>query len=240
MGDLDTLPVRSADLSIGASYDTLQDAFLRLSAAEIYGRLQTVAEQLERGRTPSGGVPYRHVNGFTKIVIAEFVCGARLTLHYWPATPGIVEDISRPHDHRFPFLSILLGGRQRFAELKEGPQGDRSPGWRRFAYRPILGGRLAKIDHSCDTELSEFREVEREPLMGHYATSAEVVHRAITRRDTACATLVLRGPRERKSSHVYYRPDEPPPRGGIQLGRRLRRDDVIQQVRVAMAMIDRT
>ena len=210
--------------------DTLLLDIDRAAVADLVGRL--VAD-LSRRRPPHG-MPYRHVNGFTKIVAAQYPDGRRLTLHYWPAAPGTAEHVSRPHDHRFPFSSVLLGGRQRFVELAERP----GAGWRRFTYRPYFGGLLARVDRQIgNIGLAEMRTVAREPLRGTYATNSTVVHQALTARREACATLVLRGPRERRSSRVYYRPAEPAPRGGLQFGRRLDADEVIRQLNDVLGML---
>jgi len=200
-----------------------------------------IAELLDRllasvrvGNWPAGA-PYRHVNGFTKFVAEERIDGSRLTLHYWPAAPGAAADVSRPHDHRFPFTSILLGGRQHFIELRESDvAGER---WSRYTYRPFFGGRIAHVSGGGEVGLEPLRIVERRPLEGHYATTSTVVHQAVTDRQAACATLVLRGPRERTRSRVYYRPAEPPPHGGLQLGRRLARSEVIAQLSDMAAMV---
>ncbi|WP_432988999.1 hypothetical protein [Dactylosporangium sp. CA-233914] len=196
-----------------------------------------IAETLDRvtAGVRAGHIrPYRHVNGFTKIVVAGYADGSRLTLHYWPADPQRGEHVSRPHDHRFPFRSILLGGRQHFVELEEAPGG--AP-WRRFTYRPYLSGRLARVVFDGSVELAPVRRVDRAPLRGQYETTSSIIHQAVTDRGQACATLVLRGPRERLRSQVYYRPDEPPPRGGVQLGRRLERAEVLRQLDDVAAMI---
>lgn len=206
---------------------------LLLHRTEIADLLDRLLASVRGGHWPAGA-PYRHVNGFTKIVAAEHADGSRLTLHYWPAAPGTAPDVSRPHDHRFPFTSILLGGRQHFVELREGASADR---WRRFTYRPYLGGRIAHVAFSGDTGLEPLRIVERRPLAGNYATTSTIVHQAVTDRQAACATLVLRGPRERTRSQVYYRPDEPPPRGGLQLGRRLDHAEVVRQLHDMAAMV---
>jgi hypothetical protein len=204
----------------------------RLDVGELLDRLTA---EMRSGREPAGR-PYRHVNGFTKIVAAEYADGRRLTLHYWPADPPQREHVSRPHDHRFPFGSILLGGRQHFIELEESPP---APGeqWRRFTYRPYAGGRIAHVRFTGTTGLTELRTVERAPLQGEYTTTSTIVHRAVTDRTQSCATLVLRGPRERQRSQVYYRPDEPSPSGGIQLGRRLERAEVVRQLEDIASMI---
>ncbi|GAA0726310.1 hypothetical protein Drose_11765 [Dactylosporangium roseum] len=208
-----------------------QDLLLdRAGVVEVLDRLLASA----RGGQWPAGAPYRHVNGFTKIVAAEHADRSRLTLHYWPASPGAAPDVSRPHDHRFPFISVLLGGRQHFVELEEAPGGD---AWRRFTYRPYLGGRLAHVTHDGEARLAPVRTVDRRPLEGHYAVTSAVVHQAVTDRAAACATLVLRGPRERRRSRVYYRPGEPPPRGGLQLGRRLDRAEVVRQLSDVAAML---
>jgi hypothetical protein len=81
------------------------------------------------------------------------------------------------------------------------------------------------------------RTVERAPLRGQYETTSTVVHQAVTDRTRPCATLVLRGPREKRRSQVYYRPGEPPPRGGVQLGRRLTRAEVARQLEDVAAML---
>jgi hypothetical protein len=80
------------------------------------------------------------------------------------------------------------------------------------------------------------REVRREILHDFYRTSSTVVHQAVTRRTEACVTLVLRGPRERRTSRVYYRPDEPAPRGGLQFGRKLDPAEVLRQLDHAAAL----
>ncbi|MEV6924395.1 hypothetical protein AB0M46_07790 [Dactylosporangium sp. NPDC051485] len=198
------------------------------------GVIDRLLADLRGGRRLAGGVPYRHVNGFTKIVAARYDDGSRLTLHYWPASRTAAQHVSRPHDHRFPFSSILLGGRQYFVELDEDPAGEP---WQRFTYRPYLGGTLAHIAACGWIGLTQVRTVERAPLHGQYVTTSAIVHRAVTDRREACATLVMRGPREKVRSQVYYRPDEPPPRGGVQLGRRLARAEVTRQLQDIAAMI---
>ncbi|GAA2365576.1 hypothetical protein GCM10010170_064080 [Dactylosporangium salmoneum] len=198
------------------------------------GVIDRLLADLRGGRRLAGGVPYRHVNGFTKIVAARYDDGSRLTLHYWPASRTAAEHVSRPHDHRFPFSSILLGGRQHFIELDEDPAGE---AWRRFTYRPYLGGKIARVAPSGNVGLVEVRRVERAPLRGRYVTTSTIVHRAVTDRRQSCATLVMRGPREKQRSQVYYRPDEPAPRGGVQLGRRLERAEVVRQLQDMAAMI---
>jgi hypothetical protein len=225
-------PTLVAGAPAGASYAELHDAFVRSTRSEIAEALLRLLTQLRSGRYPAGR-PYRHVNGFTKIVMAEHP-SARLTLHYWPAAPGDPDDVSRPHDHRFAFSSILLGGRQHFVELDEAADG--TP-WRRFTYRPFLQGRVATVRARGMVGLRPFRTVERTPLDGYYQTTSKVIHQAVTQRDQACVTLVLRGPRDRRSSQVYYSPGEPAPRGGFQFGRYLAHDDVVRQVDHALSLV---
>ncbi|GAA3456317.1 hypothetical protein [Dactylosporangium matsuzakiense] len=200
-----------------------------------------------RANHPPAGRPYRHVNGFTKIVAAEHPDGSRLTLHYWPADPLAGEHVSRPHDHRFPFSSILLGGHQHFIELTESqaatssqatdsPQATGST-WRRFTYQPYAGGRVAFVRQTGVVALEPFRTVERAPLQGRYEITATVIHQAVTDRTHSCATLVLRGPREKRTSNVYYRPTEPSPSGGLQLGRRLTHTEVVRQLEEVRTML---
>jgi hypothetical protein len=229
--------VTGAAAAAPITHAELHDRFVRLTRDEIIEQLADLAAAVRGGNFPAGR-PYRHVNGFTKTVAAEYPCGARLTVHYWPAEPGTKDDESRPHDHRYPFSSILLGGAQRFVELQEEMHPEPGAGvWRRFAYRPYLSGRIATVVGAGTFALRAFQEVDRQPLDGHYTTSSSVVHQAVTSRRTACATLVLRGPRERRTSHVYYRPGEPAPRGGIQLGRWLPRDEVTRQLDDVIAMV---
>lgn len=231
MDDNATLMTGHAD----RTYEDLHESFRRLTPDRIAERLFRLAAEVRAGRYPAGR-PYRHVNGFTKFVVAEHGCGARLTLHYWAAQPGAAADVSRPHDHRFPFSSILLGGGQHFVELAERAE-SAAERWRRYEYRPYLAGRIAAVAGAGEAGLVPFRTVTRTPFDGLYRTSATVIHQAVTDRSTACATLVLRGPRERRTSHVYYRPGEPAPRGGIQFGRRLPHDAVIRQLDQALAFV---
>jgi hypothetical protein len=129
---------------------------------------------------------------------------------------------------------VLLGGHQHFIELEET---DERAEWRRYTYRPYLGGRIAHVAFVGDVGLRPLRRVERAPLRGEYSTTSTIVHQAVTDRREPCATLVLRGPRERLRSQVYYRPDEPAPRGGLQLGRRLDRAELVRQLQDVAAMI---
>jgi len=227
---VDSVPVLAPGFSARATYSELHERFVALSRAEIAATLRWLSAQLAAGRYPAGR-PYRHVNGFTKIVLAECPDGSRLTIHYWAVGTGT--HVSRPHDHRFPFRSVLLGGRQHFVEL-ERAEGD---GWREYTYRPYASGRIAHVAYCGPAGLEEVRVVERAPLQGQYVTSSSVVHQAVTDRREACATLVLRGARERVRSQVYYRADEPPPRGGVQLGRRLERAEVVRQLEDIAAMV---
>jgi hypothetical protein len=223
------------DAAARVAYDDLRAAFVRYTRSEVAERLRQLAADVREGRYPAGR-PYRHVNGFTKVVVAEHLCGARLTLHYWPADPAAPDDFSRPHDHRFPFSSILLGGSQHFVELAESDDPEAQQ-WRRFEYRPYLRGRVAAVAGTGEIGLMPLRTVDRAPFDGHYAISSTVVHQAITSRKSACMTLVLRGPRERRTSQVYYRQGEPAPRGGIQLGHRLAHDEVVRQLDHAASLV---
>ncbi len=213
-----------------APFTAVRQAFLDLRPAAIAELLTGIATGLVQGRRPAGARPYRHVNGFTKLVVAEYpACGARLTLHYWPAG-GDGRHESRPHDHRFAFSSILLTGSQSFVELAEAPEAPDADPWRCYAYRPYLTGRFARLRLRGDVRLRQVCTVTREPLDGHYTTSSSVVHQAVTDRASACATLVLRGPRERRSSHVFYRPGETARRGSLQVGRAVSGDDLARQL----------
>jgi hypothetical protein len=235
MVDVSGFAVLTTDAAARVAYDDLRDAFVRYTRSEVAERLRQLAGDVRKGRYPAGR-PYRHVNGFTKVVVAEHPCGARLTLHYWAADPGAPDDISRPHDHRFPFSSILLAGSQHFVELAESDD-PKAQQWRRFEYRPYLRGRVAAIAGTGEIGLMPLRTVDRAPLDGHYAISSTVVHQAVTSRKSACATLVLRGPRDRRTSQVYYRQGEQVPCGGLQLGRRLAHDEMVRQLDHAASLV---
>jgi hypothetical protein len=232
--DVSGIPALVTGAPTGASYSELHDAFVRSTQSDIAESLLRLLTQLRSGRYPAGR-PYRHVNGFTKIVMAEHA-SARLTLHYWPAAPDTPDDVSRPHDHRFAFSSILLGGSQHFVELEETDDTE-APRWRRFEYRPFLQGRLATVKARGTVGLAQFQIVKRTPLDGYYHTTSKVVHQAVTQRDQACVTLVLRGPRDRRKSKVYYPADEPAPRGGLQFGRYLAQEELVRQVDHALSLV---
>ena len=217
-----------------ATYDELHADFVRYTPSDVAALLRGLADRLRSGSYPAAR-PYRHVNGFTKIVVAEYP-SARLTLHYWPADPGGPDDESRPHDHRFAFTSLLLGGDQHFREFEETD--DRADEqWARYAYRPFISGRFATVRRRGTVGLKCVDVARRAVMEGHYTTSSSTVHQAITSRHRACATLVLRGPRERRTSHVYYRPSDPLPHGGLQFGRHLSRHDVARQVEHAASFV---
>ena len=108
MVNLSSVPALVGGARAGATYAELHDEFIRSTPSDTAELLQRLVMQLRSGHYPAGR-PYRHVNGFTKIVMAEHA-SARLTLHFWPAAAGTPDDVSRPHDHRFRFSSILLGG----------------------------------------------------------------------------------------------------------------------------------
>jgi hypothetical protein len=230
---LETRAPREAD---GSPYAELLRTFVRLTPDKIVAELAHLVNGVRARRYPAGR-PYRHVNGFTKVVAAQYPCGARLTLHYWPAESGAAPDVSRPHDHRFPFTSILLTGAQHFLELDEAADDRDAQPWSRYVYRPHAGGRIASVAARGETRLRVAETVQRTPLAGHYSTSSQIVHQAVTQRDAACATLVLRGPRERRSSTVYYPPAGPAPRGGLQFGRWLGHDVVLHQIEHVLRMV---
>ena len=221
-------------LSAGSAYADLRAAFMQWSRDDIARALTDLGAAVRRGRYPAGR-PYRHVNGFTKVVAAEYSSGARLTLHYWPQEAGAQDDVSRPHDHRFAFSSHLLGGSQFFEELVETDT--TADLWHRYVYRPYLRGRVATVAGCDPVGLRRVKTVYRLPLEATYNTDSVTVHQAVTSRKSACATLVLRGPRERRTSTVYYRPSEPAPRGGFQFGRWLPAPVVLDQVEHAMRMV---
>jgi hypothetical protein len=237
MIDLASVPASVTGGPAAATYGDLRATFIRSTPSDVAGLLQGLADQLRSGVYPAGR-PYRHVNGFTKIVVAEHP-SARLTLHYWPADPGAPDHESRPHDHRFAFTSLLLGGDQHFDEFEEtdDPADEQSV---RYAYRPFLSGRFATVARRGTVGLKRVNVARRAAMEGHYTTSSAVVHRAITSRRQACATLVLRGPRERRTSHVYYRPSDPAPRAGLQFGRHLGHDEVVRQVAHAASFVSGT
>ena len=237
MINLDLVLGSAIRMPTDASYEQLHATFMRYTSSEIADLLGSLADRLRSGMYPASK-PYRHVNGFTKIVVAEHP-SARLTLHYWPADPQATDDVSRPHDHRFRFSSLLLGGDQRFDEFEETDDAADEQ-WVRYAYRPFIAGRIATVARRGTVGLRCFNVARRAVMDGHYTTSSTVVHRAITSRRQACATLVLRGPRERRTSHVYYRPSDPAPRGGLQFGRHLSRLEVARQVEHAASFVSGT
>ena len=219
----------------GSAFAERQAEFEKWTRDDIGRELAALRSALRTGRYPAGR-PYRHVNGFTKVVAAEYPGGSRLTLHYWPQAAGAEDDVSRPHDHRFPFSSHLLGGTQFFEELVETDTAADEL-WHRYVYRPYLRGRVASVAGRGAVGLSRVKTVGRSPLAGTYNTDSATVHRAVTGRQSACATLVLRGPRERRMSTVYYSPSESPPRGGLQFGRWLPAPVVLEQVEHAIRMV---
>ncbi|MFF5296573.1 hypothetical protein [Paractinoplanes globisporus] len=219
----------------GATYAELHEAFVRSTRSDIAESLVRLAANLRAGRYPAGR-PYRHVNGFTKMVMVEHP-SARLTLHIWPAERGAPDDVSRPHDHRYAFSSILLGGRQQFVELEETVDVRLGEPWRSFEYRPYRKGLFAAVTPRGVITCREIAVAPRIPLAGHYTATSAIVHQAITGRDETCVTLVMRGPRERRTSKVYYRPQEPAPRGRLQFGRRVEHEEVMRQVDEAIAFV---
>jgi hypothetical protein len=233
--DVSGVPALTDRAPAGATYEDLRAGFVRSTRADLAATLTGLATKVRAGRYPAGR-PYRHVNGFTKIVVAEHPA-ARLTLHFWPALADTPDDVERPHDHRFAFSSILLGGRQHFVELEEVAASAGDQPWQCYRYRPFLSGRIATVRSHGRVGLRPLCTVERAPLDGVYETSSTVVHQAVTSRDEPCVTLVLRGPRERRTSKVYYRPADPRPRGGVQFGRWLDHDEVVRQVDRAVSLV---
>ncbi len=202
-------------------FGMLREEFAELTPTKIAHGLKRLASGIAAGQLPASRTPYRHINGFTKVLLAEFPKSkARLTLHYWPAA-GDELHISRPHNHRFGFCSVLLTGRQRFIELEQESTQAAIPRWHLYEYQPYFSGRFARLRLRRSVSLTPFRTIERAPLKGVYATPADVVHQALTLRDSPCATLVLRGPRERRTANVFYRDSDEMPRAGIQLGGRV-------------------
>ena len=178
---------------------------LSLQSNEPEKLLASIQEELRHGHLPAGRVPYVHVNGFVKFVIAELpMTHARLTLHYWTGRidDKVIEE-SRPHNHRFCFSSLLLLGKQGINEY-DVKTCDSNATSIECEYRPHFGGRFAWIHRRRLVHLDTRRRVSRHPMVGIYHTDERTVHTTETTGRKPCATLVMRGPRVRNSANVYY------------------------------------
>lgn len=154
---------------------------------------------------------YIHVNGFLKLVLLRLpTSGMRVTFHYWPPSEIRGPSISRPHSHRFGFSSILLSGNQEFQHFTQAYDPDTSEEYVEVRYRPFAGGRLALLDKGRRSILMPTDVFRRSPLRDRYEIDADTVHAAITHHDSPCATLVLRGPREKSAATTYYREQDLP------------------------------
>lgn len=242
MGEIDQLGERLLDADSSGSWSAVRQGFraaVQASPDSIGSLLASVSKSLAADHLPTRARPYVHVNGFTKLVIAEFpVTGTRLTFHYWPvrSQKGGVHH-SRPHDHRFSFSSVLLTGVQDFMEFSVEPGQDESP-FRELQYRPHFGGRLAWVRKRRDVALRTRNNVSRSPIADLYEVTADVVHSAATTTEVACATLVLRGPRVRQSAHVYYPLDRVTPGAlTLQVGQRISVSETCDQVKSVLRVL---
>jgi hypothetical protein len=216
-----------------ASWDQLRDQFdsmVQQSPDLIATALGAARDDLSAGRYPAGVRPYVHTNGFTKLLLADLpTTQSRITLHYWPERIAVSEShVSRPHNHRFAFSSVLIMGRQNFIEFSDGKSEEGS--YKKFEYWPYLRGRFARIRYDSEVELVQQGSTEREQLQGVYHLNELTVHSAETATQAPCATIVLRGPHVRRSANVYYKHPASPGRVGVQLGRSIRPHDMENQI----------
>lgn len=242
MGEFGQLGERLFDADSSGSWSTVRQTFrtaVQNSPDTVETLLASVWKSLAADHLPARARPYVHVNGFTKLLVAEFpATGTRLTFHYWPAESGKSEvHHSRPHDHRFAFSSVLLTGMQNFVEFSVEPGQDESP-FRELQYRPHFGGRLAWVRRRRDVDLRARNLINRNPVVDLYEVTADVVHSAATTTRAACATLVLRGPRVRQSAHVYYPLERVTPGAlTIQVGQRISVSETCDQVRSVLRVL---
>lgn len=229
-----------ADMDRADSWDTLKGEFDKVAQQQsvIARSIEWLHGSLQAGEVPAGQWPYLHVNGFIKLVVMELpLTAARLTLHYWPKRSGTDPSLhSRPHNHRFEFSSLLLAGSQLFEEY-DVHRGDIEASTTEFEYWPHLRGRFAWIRRCGYASLSTARIVARRPMAELYHTDELTVHAAETEMVNGCATLVLRGPRTRRSANVYYRRDDRRPAIGLQLGSKVTAGEMSDHVRAILHAI---
>jgi hypothetical protein len=140
---------------------------------------------------------YRHHNDFTKVVLGLSPAGRKLVWHRWrQREPWVDGDY---HNHRWDFVSCLMGGELELAEFEEDPCGAlavsryryESPGERaEYSLRLVGSARL--------------REVRRKKVTAgeFYHQPHEIVHNAASMsQDTS--TLIVQGEVATPGTDVY-------------------------------------
>lgn len=230
------------EADFGGSWPKLAERFESLVVEvgfleDLFSKMYDIAKV---GQYPTVSKPYQHVNGFVKFILYPFpITTARLALHYWPATSltSRLVDEGRPHNHRFSFSSILLGGKQEVAEY-DFHADDEGRQFTEFEYRPQLSGRLAWVKRCRMVKLKTTAIAQRRSLVGIYRVNETTVHTTTTDASQSCATLVLRGPRVRRTATVYYEGCiKRKPWLSAQFGRLVGAQDIQDQVRQVLKML---
>jgi hypothetical protein len=141
------------------------------------------------------GRSYRHVNGFTKIVLWEASdTGAKLRVHVWsPHSPS-----SDVHDHYWDFSSLVLQGAVESTTFEEG-EGDQA--FARFDLRPsTLGSFSLTSSGTVDLRLVQAATF---PVMGVYSLSRDVLHMSTSDPSLGASTFVVQGTRTAERNRVY-------------------------------------
>jgi hypothetical protein len=148
---------------------------------------------------------YWHSNGFAKLVLhVDEANGSRLRLHVWPDAARRRTAYQNVHNHRWPFLAVVLCGavRVRLFEEVDPPTDDTPRSFVKYVY-----------DAGAPTLVAPFREVERCALRdvgdavyeageAHSCSTIEL-HTVTPNVSGTAATLMIQGPAKDGSALVY-------------------------------------
>jgi hypothetical protein len=195
--------VRTHDVRNAARLVQAHDAVLRASLEELTCDDRLAADVAARS--------YWHSNGFAKLVVhVDDVTGSRLRLHVWPQAGRRGAGYQNVHNHRWPFLAVVLCGAVRVQLFEEVdlPAGDAQRSFVKYVY-----------DAGAPTLIAPFREVARRALRdlgdavyeageAHSCSTIEL-HTVTANVPGTTVTLLIQGPVQRRSALVYQHAGRP-------------------------------
>jgi hypothetical protein len=147
---------------------------------------------------------FRHPLGFSKLTLIDALPLFNLRVHvWWPGDEGGVDHV---HNHRFSFVSGVVGGSYDMQLYEQDPAGFPVIEYRENV-SPELGWRL---DYVATTRIRPITTIRLQPGTS-YKLPAETLHRVTVQQAVPCVTLFLQTTISRSTTQVFIKPGEPIP-----------------------------
>jgi hypothetical protein len=154
---------------------------------------------------------YWHSNGFAKLVVhVDDANGSRLRLHVWPEAGRRRAGYQNVHNHRWPFLAVVLCGAVRVQLFEEVdlPTDNTPVSFVKYVYDAGAPTLVAPFREVGGCVLRELDEAVYKSRDGHSCSTIEL-HAVAADVPGTTATLVIQGPAQCRSALVYQRAGQP-------------------------------